>query len=93
MSNDCCQLQARRPRPTRLRRRGEFAGWLLSGATLVLMPKCPACLAAYIALVSGVGISFSTASYLRTLLLVLTVGSISFLVARQIRRLGSTKSD
>jgi len=86
MKSDCCQFQSRRPKPARLRRGGEFAGWLLSGATLVLMPKCPACLAAYIALVSGIGVSFSTATYLRTLLLVLTIGSITWLLARQVRR-------
>jgi hypothetical protein len=85
--HNCCQFQSRGPKPARPRRRGEFAGWLLSGAALVLMPKCPACLAAYIALATGIGVSFSTATRLRTLLLLLSAGLITLLLARQLKRL------
>ena len=64
----------------------ELAGWLLSGATLVLIPKCPACLAAYLALATGIGISFSTAAYLRLLLLFICLGSMVYLVVRRVKR-------
>lgn len=47
-------------------------GWvsaILSGAALVCMPKCPLCLAAYVALFTGAGLSVEKASHLRTALL------------------------
>src|ERR1051326_774522 len=82
-----CQSNPNAPRP---RRGGEITGWLLSGATLVMMPKCPACLAAYLALATGIGISFSTATYLRLLLLFLCLGSMGYLAARRFKRRSPT---
>lgn len=50
----CCQTKARR-----------LAGWLLPGGLLVLMPKCPMCLAGYVLLFTGVGISLPVAEWLQ----------------------------
>lgn len=69
-----------------------FLRWILPGTILALMPKCPVCLAAYIALFSGIGISLPVASFLRTGLIVLCVLALVFLVVRQIRRLISRPS-
>jgi hypothetical protein len=63
--------------------------WLLVGAAVVVVPKCPMCLAAWIALGTGVGISITTAAYLRVGLAVMCVVSLAYMVARRVRMAGS----
>ena len=92
----CCQRTKRgrdnvgRP-ASRLRRSGEIAGWIIPSATLVLLPKCPVCLAAYVALFSGFGISVAGASNLRTSLLILCVAALVGLALKRLWRLASAR--
>ncbi|WP_145175617.1 hypothetical protein [Gimesia aquarii] len=59
---------------------------LLSGIVLALMPKCPACIAAYIALFTGVGLSTPVAGYLRILLVTFCSISLVFAISLIIKR-------
>lgn len=58
----CCE----NVRPSLFGRGVVAAKWIVPSAVLALIPKCPLCVAAYIALATGVGISFTTAAYLRS---------------------------
>ena len=54
---------------------------------LAFLPKCPACLAGYVALWTGVGLSLSAASGLRHALIVVCAGMLLFVLGRQLRRI------
>jgi hypothetical protein len=91
-AHHCCQSKTGAgdnvDRPaTRLRRSREIAGWIVPSATLAMIPKCPVCVAAYVAFATGIGISLPTATYLRTILVVLCVASLVFVTAKRVRSL------
>jgi hypothetical protein len=72
---------------TSLRRRGlEFAGWLIPGALLAIFPKCPLCVAGYVALFTGLGISLTVAAYLRWSLFALCLAALALMAARLVAR-------
>ncbi|MDB5322272.1 MAG: hypothetical protein JWN40_3903 [Phycisphaerales bacterium] len=73
-------------RPTGLPRRAwRGIQWLLPATVLVLMPKCPLCVAAYVALFTGVGISVSTARCIQFLMLAFCLTSLAYLAVRRWR--------
>ena len=65
------------------------SAWLVPSAIFLLLPKCPACLAAYIVMGTGVGLSLSTARALQILLLLLCAASLSYLTVTHKHSLGS----
>lgn len=88
-SLDCCQRnsraldEARRPE-TGLRRARGVAGLILPGALLALMPKCPMCLAAYVALCTGFTMSCSSAHLVLRALTTLCLGTLALFVFRRV---------
>lgn len=78
------QTVAGNTRPTFLRKCMHTARWILPGTILALLPKCPICFAAYVALGTGIGLSVTAATYLRTGLLALCLGSLLYLVLNRV---------
>lgn len=94
MSRCCCEHDAGAGLPdvpTRSRAAARhctgIARWMGPGIILALMPKCPMCLAGYIALWTGIGLSTPAAARLRTTLIVLCTVSLLILAARHAQRL------
>lgn len=79
--NACCVKRRDDSRKVR-----GVAAWLVPGGLLMLMPKCPVCLAGYVAAATGLGLSVSTVSGLRTILITLCCLSLAFLTLRLLLR-------
>jgi Fe2+ transport system protein B len=62
-----------------------LAKFSLSALVLALLPKCPACFAAYIALGTGISVSVAAASFLKTLLVAICVGMLIWFLASAFR--------
>jgi hypothetical protein len=79
----CC-TGGRRPRRLGRRLSGAPVS-ILPGAALMLLPKCPMCIAAWLALVTGIGVSAAAAMWVRGLIVVIWVVGAA-VVMRQMMR-------
>ena len=87
-SEDRCNVR----RPASLWRRGaELVGWIVPSTALVLMPKCPVCVAMYLALFTGMGFSVTSASDLRTGVIILCIFALLCLTVKSLFRLARQK--
>ncbi|MBC7900785.1 MAG: hypothetical protein H7070_12120 [Saprospiraceae bacterium] len=81
--HECCAAG-----PKNLGRRIRLAAkWFVPGALLVLIPKCPLCIVAYVAMVSGIGLSVSAASSVRIALIFVSWSGLFYLAAGSVLRL------
>jgi hypothetical protein len=64
-------------------RAGKLGSWLGPSAVLVLLPKCPACFAGYLAL-AGIGVSVEAASGFRIGLMAACITAISLVLVRSL---------
>ena len=87
----CCHASPRESKanPSPIRRATSTVKWILPSAGLVLMPKCPMCLAGYIAFATGLGVSFETADWIRSALIWSCVASLTLFAALTLRRMVS----
>jgi hypothetical protein len=59
-----------------------IAASILPGAVLVLLPKCPLCLVAWLALTAGIGVSAAAVAWVRGLIVVVWVGGLALVIAQ-----------
>jgi hypothetical protein len=69
----CCKIQTGRRPPHRWWQ--GTSGCVGSGALLVLLPKCPMCIAAYLTLWTGASVAMPVATHLRPILAILFLAS------------------
>ncbi|MBS1857981.1 MAG: hypothetical protein JST11_21610 [Acidobacteria bacterium] len=65
--------------------RGSAVRRLAPAALLVLIPKCPACLAGWLAVATGFGISMTAAGWLRAALIALCLAPLAFWAAQRVQ--------
>jgi hypothetical protein len=59
--------------------------WIVPGIVLAMMPKCPLCLVSYIALFTGIGISFAAANFAWWSVVVGCVAVLAYLATTTVR--------
>lgn len=89
-TGQCCTGEGPSSRLARLL--SGAAACILPGAALVLLPKCPLCVAAWVTVVTGIGIPAAAAARVRGLLVVLWVAAVALAAVQFIRRRGFRRS-
>ena len=87
-TRSCCVADGRSSLPTRSKvRRAKDAGeWGAPTLVLFLLPKCPICVAVYVATFTGIGLSIEAATWVRNSMLAVCVLAVVLLAARLLRR-------
>lgn len=78
----CCHAGPRWAHPSQ--RGWQIVGGVLSIAVWIFMPKCPLCVAAHVALWTGLGLSLTEASLLRSLLLLLSSLLLFYIITKRV---------
>jgi hypothetical protein len=75
----CCNPQ---PRPTKQNVRRAASRFVGTGTLLLLLPKCPMCIAAYLTLFTGANVAISVAMHLRPIMVLAFLASALLLLLR-----------
>lgn len=70
---------------SRWQRARNAASWILPSVILAAMPKCPVCVAAYVALFTGCGVSLAAAGAVRWLVMIACIVSLAYLTVKVLR--------
>jgi hypothetical protein len=92
----CCQKNRRacddaRCQESWLIRAKQVAGFILPSTLLTLLPKCPMCLAAYVALGTGFTMSYTSAQIFMRTSTVLCIGTLALCVVQRLVNCGLKK--
>ncbi len=90
MIGQCCTGEG--PKGRFARRLSGAAASLLPGAVLVLLPKCPLCLAVWLTAVTGVSFSAAAAARVRGLIIAFWVAVAALAAMQLIRRRDFSRS-
>lgn len=90
--SDCCDAVSARKTRRSVRKVQVLFAWGVPSVILALIPKCPACLAAYLTLWTGLGLSLATATYLRWTLLSVCVAALLYLIVERLNRIAASSS-
>jgi|tagenome__1003787_1003787.scaffolds.fasta_scaffold20174585_2 hypothetical protein len=83
MNAQCC---VNRTRPRFFGRVSKITGALVPGAALLLLPKCPLCLAAWLTVATGLTCSATQASWLRVAIMLLWTTALAHVAWRRVFR-------
>jgi hypothetical protein len=88
-SGSCCEQNSNAAVAKRSSGRavGRVAKWIVPGVVLAAMPKCPLCLAAYVAMFIGFGISLAAAKLAWWFVAISCVAVLLYLAATAARGL------
>jgi hypothetical protein len=89
--NDRCAREEARQQESWFIRARKVAGLIVPSTLLTLLPKCPMCLAAYVALGTGFTMSYASAHVLMRTLTGLCIGTLALCVARLLINYSSRK--
>jgi len=91
MAGQCCTGEG--PLRRLARKLFEAVAPILPGTALVLLPKCPVCLAAWLTVTTGLGVSAAAAASVRALIIVSSIAAVALAVANLLKneRLTSRK--
>ena len=84
MTRPCCTGEAQAQRFARPR--AGAAASILPGAVLLLLPKCPLCLAAWLTAATGIGFPAAAAAGIRGLIVAFWVAAVALAAVQIIRR-------